>query len=124
MSGNTNTAANTMDGLQQRLLEQELDMQLAMLRQETPPSTLFEDTTTRRQDVANMGKSNSAFVPPTQESSSASKEEKQPLQSIFHSAEVELGNEEALLGHNTESVAEAFVICTALMAVFVAPTLF
>ena len=124
MSGNANTAANTMDGLQQRLLEQELDMQLAMLRQETPPSTLFEDTTTRRQDVANMGKSNSAFVPPIQESSSASKVEKQPLQSIFHSAEVELGNEEALLGHNTESVAEAFVICTALMAVFVAPTLF
>ena len=123
MSGNANTAANTMDGLQQRLLEQELDMQLSMLRQETPPSTLFEDTT-RGKDVATMGKSNSAFVPPTQESSSASKEEKQPLQSIFHSAEVELGNEEALLGHNTESVAEAFVICTALMAVFVAPTLF
>ena len=123
MSGNTNTAANTMDGLQQRLLEQELDMQLAMLRQETPPSTLFEDTTRGKDNVATMGKSNSAFVPPIQESS-FSKEEKQPRQSIFHSAEVELGNEEALLGHNTESVAEAFVICTALMAVFVAPTLF
>lgn len=105
------------DTLEHLLLEEELDLQLALLKRETPESTLFPHVGESMDSLPHLKEGNehlkSAAVPEKKGSAS--------LENAIYKAEVDLAIEETILGHRTESVAEAVMMCSAVLAFIMLP---
>ena len=104
MFGGSGMTAPSEDALEHLVLEEELDIQLALLKEATPDPSLFPDDAIH--DLPHLKDT----MP---ESGRLSQ-----INNLVHNAEVEMAREEAMLG---ESALETLAMCAAVTILCVAP---
>jgi hypothetical protein len=102
--GNAAEAWPAAEGLEHLVLEEELELQLALLKEKTPKPELFPEVEEKMEELPHL-KDN------TQQSQ---------LENFVHAAELELAYEETVLG---EPVLETLAICGVVAALALAPVL-
>lgn len=118
MFGSDNIVASD-EALNQLVVEEELDMQLHLLKQNMPPSTLFPDI---EGDMSELPHLKNEWKPDVAKETDKGKDDFiHKAESIMKNAEVKAVEQEMALGEDT---LEAAAICLAIAGLIVTPRLF